>query len=753
MRFKFAIDADWKVTVTSPELGDAWKKERLLRRVPEGSTKGTFPLPPETETPAAGEPHATMCAGDLKALEKAQQDIVQRRSETSEAYGRYLFDTLVGENLWAAMTKEVTAQPPPPDAKPPVVELSLCWNAGQGDLHRLPWEMMRRADGFLVASKTPRIAVTRMVAVPAAPGAPPKDPPAKLEIPPRVLFVIGTSTTDPAIRPGAEILGLLRGLKDDNKRVVFSRVLERASPKRLRAMMASFRPQVVHFICHGDVDAGQGFLELKVDDDPAQSPRRFADAILSDLDVDGVLPQAVVLSACQTGTMLPGQQTAPLAARLVEGGIPIVVGMAGRVSDLACRLFTRRFGETLLKGDSLVKAASDARRVAFAERPPRTVDWAYPTVFFGEQVPSGFAPAAPAARNEEVPSQTWIERYQVERQPVFCGRQEFFDAYEQMFVEQGARPVMAAFGDSKSGKTRLIMELAAQALRDGHVPIIVALDSPVWEPPRDPGALIKKLVTAIDLAYRTFDLDPPASFLLQELEPFDRSNPRLPKSLGPHLRDKTRATALAIQVVLREDLDVLVRAARAKHPAIARAKGLPIVMLDAIDKYDKDFLNDLFNERVLGTDGFGPLSRDAGDSDRDVRIPTVLTFDLSGPAQEILKSVVEAKGTRKWLNVLPLNRFRPDGEDLLAYERVLLHPHDKTLFVDVSDKPYAPADVESDKLDEWHETLRDVLDGQPKWLTDRALYGLAKRGLKDGCLQIANDEKLLKDDQEGRGKQ
>jgi hypothetical protein len=743
MRFKFSIDSDWHVTVTSSELGDAWKHERSLRRA--GGATGRFPLPPEQEMPAAGEPHAALCAGDLKALEKAQQDIVQRRSDTSESYGRYLFDTLVGSDLWQVMAEEVAKRPPEPGATVRILELALCWSADQGDLHRLPWELMRRADGFLAAAPEPRVAVTRMIAAPAAvPGAPPKMPPAPLEMPPRVLFVIGSAYTDPAIRPGLEILGLVRDLRSGN-RVIFPRVLDGASPKKLRAMMASFRPQVVHFICHGDVDAGRGFLQLKTDEQ-GQDPRRFADAILSDLDVDGVLPQAVVLSACQTGTMLQGQQSAPLAARLVEGGIPVVVGMAGRVSDLACRLFTRRFGETLLKGEPLVRATSQARRVAFADRTPATIDWVYPAVFLAEHVPGDFAPVPPATNDEQVPSQVWIDRYQVERlqHPVFCGRQEFFDAYEQLFAIQGARPVLAAFGDSaKSGKSRLILELTAQALRDGHVPVVIADDVPTWEPPRTTGAFITALVDAILSAYRAFSLDPPASLLLQELEPFDRSNPRLPKSLAPYLKDKTRATAIVIQLVLQEDLGQLVRAARAKHPAIARAKGLPILMLDAIDKYDKDLLNDLFNGKVLGTDGFGPIKAEPGDTERDRRIPAVLTFDLSGPALEILKGVVEG-GSRKWLSILKLGPFRDDGEDLLAYERVLLHPFNKTLLEKFSDRPHVVVDGAAESVVERVQMdLRAGLRGQPAVLSQTIFFVLARMATTLGYLQPADDDKIL----------
>ena len=56
----------------------------------------------------------------------------------------------------------------------------------------------------------------------------------------------------------------------------------------------------------------------------------------------------------------------PLAVQLVAGGLPIVIAMTGRVSDVGCRLFTRRLGEMLLKeGDGLIAATAEARRASF----------------------------------------------------------------------------------------------------------------------------------------------------------------------------------------------------------------------------------------------------------------------------------------------------------------------------------------------------------------------------------------------------
>ena len=63
-------------------------------------------------------------------------------------------------------------------------------------------------------------------------------------------------------------------------------------------------------------------------------------------------------------------------------GPALVIGMGGKVADLACRLFTRQFYQSLLRGDPTWSAAA-GRRGAFTHGfdPLDTVDWATPVVF------------------------------------------------------------------------------------------------------------------------------------------------------------------------------------------------------------------------------------------------------------------------------------------------------------------------------------------------------------------------------------
>ena len=721
MRFTVSVDHKWRVTITPSATIAGWAVPARDLEVAGTRGRGAFPLLPVADRPPATEPHAALCNGDLAALQSAQTDIVSRRAATSEVYGRYLFETLIGTAAWNAIVSAAAAS----GAR--VAELALEWPATDSDLHRLPWEMMRAPSAFLVASRVPRIAITRVVAGTAAVAS-------QLDLPPRALFVIGTAETDPDIRPGAELLGLLRQLKNQS-RAVAPRVLERASPKRLRAVMESFKPQIVHFICHGDLDPkGRGFLELQADDDQPD-PRRFGDQLLIDLDVNGQLPQIVVLSACQSGAMLSGQQSAPLAAELVTGGVPIVVAMAGRVSDLACRLFTRRFGEAVIGGEPLLAATAEARRAPFAAGMPphKSIDWAYPAVFVSAAVPAGYAPTPrPAAPD---PTEIWVRSYGVDRQPVFCGRQDILADFDRI-VGPGDGGVLAVFGDSEFGKSRILLELTAGAIRNGHVPFLIGSDSKTWEPPRTIDEFIVELRRSIALACDTFGIDPPDPSQLTLLSPLNIADPKMSSAvkfaLGPA---PAKVTPSAVRHALRADLlDVAARVGTAHQEM---KSGRPIVLLDAIDKYDKELLTELLDGKLIGHFGFG--------SNPDNRIPTVLTFSVAGPALDFLKSVVETPLPRPWLFRYGLNALRADGEDLLAYERVLLHPFNPNLLPNVSDRAWAVAgDADAALVTMWRDNFRLLLQGRPKNLTDRILYVSAQIASTANYLREANDEDALR---------
>ena len=675
LRFLVSVDRQWQVTVSCPALG-LTGPSRVMRRLPDGRG-GVFPLAPLAELPGLDDRLACCelyCrTEDAAVLTEGRQRIIDRNLAPgigTSKFGGYLFHALIGTVAWQ-WVREVAK-----DRHAQCIDLALSWANGDANLNRLNWEMMHDGQGFLAAGLPGiTVAITRLVAGTVGDRWEPRP----CEFPPRILFVVGTTLNDPSIRPAAEFLGLLRELRGSGRRIR-ARVLEKARPEDLERVIRVFRPFVVHFICHGDWDrdTGRGYLQLAPDD--ADGDRsRYADQLYAAMTVDALPPPLVILSACRTGSaeapppaVLEGaHDLAPLATELVSLGVPLVLGMAGRVSDITCRLFTRQFGDAMVRGESLVAATAEARRatVSRGRTTDESVDWAFPALFAAEQVDSGFAPVPPGAADFPTQQENWIQDYDLGRDPVFCGRNEFFKAYYGFFGP-APRRVLAIVADAQPGvgRTRLLLELAAQMLRDGHIPIIVTSDEPSWKPPQSLQAFGETLGRTIRKVRRTLDLgSAPESQLALLLG--DRSAPgqgqlSLRGDIADELGPGGELTAVALRLAMQADLRRLVKDARKRHESVDRAQGRAIVLLDLMEQYG-DLLPEVIY-RMLDGAGFGTS---------DEPVPAVLALAMGQPANTIVKDTLERVASRNWLRQLPLKPFDfNSGEDVLAYSWILLNP-------------------------------------------------------------------------------
>ncbi|MCV6636110.1 CHAT domain-containing protein [Candidatus Albibeggiatoa sp. nov. NOAA] len=75
----------------------------------------------------------------------------------------------------------------------------------------------------------------------------------------------------------------------------------------------------------------------------------------------GTRVQCVVLSACQSGKMSSDDLNASLTTRLVQNGVPHVIGMRESVSDVAATVFTEYLCRALVNQDALEVAVQQAR--------------------------------------------------------------------------------------------------------------------------------------------------------------------------------------------------------------------------------------------------------------------------------------------------------------------------------------------------------------------------------------------------------
>ena len=740
-RFLITVTSEWTVTVSCDAMSAGMVlTSRQMCRVHDGQSC-FLPLPPEDELPGLDAPHYKLCAGDVPTLVSVHRRITERRPDAQiEVFGHYLFDALIGSSAWAAIREAATR------VSAATIELALACDPDDKDFHRLNWEMMHDglrfiAAGAEVGGRTIPVAITRVMAGTSATLR-------HVGSPPRVLFVVGASLTDPRISPGAEYLGLLRQVRQD-RMSVHARLLENATPRRLKTVMRTFRPDVVHFVAHGHVVSGRGYLELVTDeDDLTGDPRRSADQLLSYLEADGGFPPVVVLSACSSAAvdgrtagsrLLGGHEIAPLAAELVRGRVPVVLGMAGDVSDHACRLFTRAFGAALVRGLSLVEATAIARRVVFDEGPSphRSTDWALPAVFLSASVDPDLLRRERTTNDPASWIANYITAYRLERQPAFCNRQNFFQSYFDLF-EQDSKGVAGAYATDQEiglGRTRLLEELAIQAIRDGNVPVLVRSEGGGADPPATLPEFAQTMYTSTLDVRDALEMSPPAVSQLSLLSEFGcaaAERPEIDLMVRAYLLARREVTGKAVRRALQVDLAELAGDAHDSHGFIKGSAGRVIVLLDDVDRYGELAVR-LFDEMLDGF-GFGTAT---------LPIPVLVTLSLGGQLDQYLRRLVEGRNAKPWLNLQPLDAFQP-GEDLMAYEMVLLHPVEGRVVLGRAERSWAfnPA-ATAELREKWVGKFRKHVGGRPVKLIGDVMTALVDIACDDAFLLAADDENRL----------
>ena len=595
----------------------------------------------ETGYPAADGGLSAQALAD--ALESLRTDTAT--AAMIHPLGEHLFRALVGP-AWPAIEAAM--------AQHAVVELALQLEH-QPTLAGLPWELMRRDGEYLAAGvhlgkRLVDVAITRRVRRAETVDYP------SLEQPLRYLFAVGTELGD-AVRAGAEALGLLRQIGP----VVRDRIVQRQSPERLAAEVRAFDPQIVHMICHGR-DAGEGGVELEMWNDDLKAAEYVSAAALVERLIRARgdrhrAPTIAILSACSTGQRLDAVASTDIATTLVRRGVPVVIGMSAEIRDVACRLFTRCFGIALNERTPLLAAAIAGRREALRSNkvPKDTFDWGLIQVVLGDDVPGSLAVAPKAPGSDEDKILGWL---QVMRLPInldpkrrmvppLCGATEILDGFAQLMANDSLSALLIyaqpPTPGRRMGKRRTIAEVAAAAVRAGHIPVLV-IPSRVRGYPTTPARLATELASALRHARGRMGLPERELATAALVEPIARD---------------------AFVEALERDARALERDARAAHSYIAAAEGKAVIMLHDVHRYVQGASLAL---EMLGPTGAGFAQR----------VPVVMTcarLPEGDPQRATFDEELQerlAEGIRWILKV----ELRPlEGTVArLAYQRVLLHP-------------------------------------------------------------------------------
>jgi hypothetical protein len=475
----------------------------------------------------------------------------------------------------------------------------------------------------------------------------------------------------------------------------------------------------------------------------------------------------VVITACESAAVprKAGQIATPLAADLVKAGVPLVVGMAGRVSDQACRLFTRRFYESLLSNGEVAQATAQGRRAAIAggrSDPESTVDWALPVLFFSDSLGTTKLPVKVDADENRWSAIT--ASYQPASFPAFCDRAET-TARLDMLNASGATQmtlrkkqfdallINVPRRDEKYGCTRLLLELASKAIRDGHLACIVTKSkSKNTGAPKSVPQLLSRIVDALDDTVIHFDLQcPGCAVAAADIRGSTKDCPTcadlrtvytLPDSAGAFEQEHSPAVRQgdeeAIRMAnkqrrleanaLRSAFALVAAFGRLRRPEKRREAMRLVFLVDDLHEMAADAVAALLDHYLSD---YGLHYRN-----REVRI---VLGSCSVPPQgqeSTVGAVTNWLAATGWVEQVDLGPF-VGAEELAAYEHFLLN------WVDPATQAPRPLTIGTDWRDHVLGSFQQFVGGVPSRLATANLVQFLL-SLKAGFLVDADDEEVLR---------
>ena len=157
-------------------------------------------------------------------------------------------------------------------------------------LARLPWEFLSPESGLSLSS-SPFTPVTRWFDLEGG-------LPSLLLTRPLRLLVVSAAPRD---RPPVSLLKELAQLKSQLREVTLFETLDHATPEALKEALHRFRPSVLHFVGHGEMNDGRGAIVLEAEDGSANTVTGRGLAVLLENDVPPL--QLVFLNSCEGGAV------------------------------------------------------------------------------------------------------------------------------------------------------------------------------------------------------------------------------------------------------------------------------------------------------------------------------------------------------------------------------------------------------------------------------------------------------------------
>jgi hypothetical protein len=289
-----------------------------------------------------------------------------------EEAGRALFEALFVGRLRDAWIATMGLLAGRPDLG---VRLRLVFDLrreGQRCVAALPWELLRDPATDQALCKNIRTPVVRSLESFGAAVDPPVSPVRS------ILLVESQPKDEPKLDIGSEI----RSIVESWRSVLGVRVETiGADLDNLRDHLRRSRPEVLHFMGHGDFDPRSQEGMLVFVDATGRSIEISAERLSEQLS--GIPLRLVALSSCRSGELPRTAGIEPfsgVASALVRSGSTAVLAMQFPVSDVAAKIFGRELYRRLAVGDSVESAVTEGR-LAISRCQDRSAEWVTPVLY------------------------------------------------------------------------------------------------------------------------------------------------------------------------------------------------------------------------------------------------------------------------------------------------------------------------------------------------------------------------------------
>lgn len=427
--------------------------EELKLRIDPGGDGGSYrvlALGPDG-TAASGEFELPFSAMELDnfilRVGQPRRSVRARRSshmQEAKQFGSTLFDALLQDDVLETYLGARRGA----EAHGRGLRVTL-YLTGVPELMEIPWEFLYERPSFLSQSiYTPVVRSLDLKNVRA---------PRKLTPPLQILGVVSTPTGFEGLDVEAEQRKLEEALSSLRAAgLVELSWLTRATMEELdRVIAAPDDVHVLHYIGHGAYDERKdsGILVLE---NLRGDPYEISGEELGTLLYDEHSLRLAVLNSCEGARTSHVEPFSGVAARLVECGVPAVVGMQFEITDDAAITFSERFYTSLAQGFPVDAALAQARKAIFAAG--SDIEFGTPVLFLrGTDARLFDIEQAPALAGGATPTGPSDFSLQLEQHPLNAAPGEPV-SWELTIVNTGACALREVTATGSDGRT--LAELA-----------------------------------------------------------------------------------------------------------------------------------------------------------------------------------------------------------------------------------------------------------------------------------------------------